>query len=215
MLNIRKQAGDTLIEVLFAVTVFSLIVVTALSIMNQGSSTAQRSLEMTLVRQQMDNQAEVLRFLHESYVTNYQTGYATNNGLTLTGPTGQFYNLVHRIATTDLQDASDFGSLTSCPTAWPTGSFILNTRTATVIVNPATYKQAPTYAQLTFDTVTETNLVSSGGIWIEGVRSNDSPDPAQANSGYIDFHIRACWDAPGLSHPTTLGTIVRLYEPRG
>ncbi len=216
MLKIRKQAGDTLIEVLFAVTVFSLIVVTALSIMNQGSSTAQRALEISLVRQQIDNQVEVLRFLHESYVANYQPGYSTNAGITtLTGPTGQFYRLVHRIATTDADAASDFGSLANCPIPPPNGSFVLNTRTATVVVAPAIFKNPTTYAQLDFDSVNQTTLVNSSGIWIEAVRSDDSPDPAQANAGYIDFHIRACWEAPGLSSPTTLGTIVRLYEPRG
>ena len=54
--------GDTLIEVLFAITVFSLVVVTSLAIMNQGTQAALRSLQLTLVRQQVDSQAEALRF---------------------------------------------------------------------------------------------------------------------------------------------------------
>jgi prepilin-type N-terminal cleavage/methylation domain-containing protein len=66
-----SQKGDTLIEVLFAVTVFSLVAVGSLSIMNQGTTVAQRSLETTLVRQEIDAQAETLRFVHDSYIAAY------------------------------------------------------------------------------------------------------------------------------------------------
>ena len=74
MLGRQKNRGDTIIEVLFAITVFSLVVVSSLSIMNQGSATAQRTLEISLVRQQIDAQAETLRFLNTSYVAAYQAG---------------------------------------------------------------------------------------------------------------------------------------------
>ncbi len=62
--------GDTLIEVLFAITIFSLVAVSSMAIMNQGTDTAQRSLEITLVRQEIDAQAETLRFLNASYIAN-------------------------------------------------------------------------------------------------------------------------------------------------
>lgn len=215
MLRRRGQAGDTLIEVLFAITVFSLVVVSALAIMNQGSAAAQRSLETTLVRQQIDMEADTLRYLHEAYVTNYQAGYSTNPKLTLAGATGEYYKIVQSVIATGAKSASDFNTgAPTCPTP-PTGSFILNPHDATFISNPAIFKSATTYAQLTFDPVNTNVLSSSDGIWIEAVRSAINSDPTQANSGYIDFHIRACWSAPGISAPSTLGTIVRLYEPRG
>lgn len=209
-----QQAGDTLIEVLFAITVFSLIVVGALALMNQGSASARRSLEMSLVRQQIDNQAETLRFLHDSYVANYRTGYSTSQNLTLAGPTGQFYNVIQEVkGTTAVIDLNDGSSV--CPTP-PSGSFIINTHTATVVTNPTILKPTETYAQLEFDKSDSNVLTSSGGLWIEGLRSaNNTTDPNQKNTGYIDFYIRACWDSPGLDRPINLGTIVRLYEPRG
>lgn len=214
MLTRRVQAGDTLIEVLFAITVFSLIVVSALALMNQGSAASQRSLETSLVRQQIDNQAETLRFLHQSYVTNYQSGYSSNPNLTLTGPTGQFYQIVKTVNATGATAASPLDNLASCPTP-PSGSFILNTRTATVITNPVIFKPAQTHAQLAYSQSSPTVLESSDGLWIEALRSGNSSDPSQSNSGYIDFYIRGCWDTPGLNMPMSLGTIVRLYEPRG
>ena len=60
----RFEQGDTIVEVLFAVVVFALVAVGSMSIMNQGTATAERSLEITLVRQQMDAQAEAIRYIH-------------------------------------------------------------------------------------------------------------------------------------------------------
>lgn len=215
MLTVRQRLdrGDTLIEVLFAVTVFSLVVVGALALMNQGTATSQRALEMTLVTQQVDNQTETLRFLHEAYVTNYQPGYATSPGLTVDGATGQFYEIVHLTSDAAATQASTFTGLDACPTP-PSGSFVLNTHTATVIDEPTIFAPAETFARLNFDPNNAAILANSGGIWIEGIRSPETADPSTSRTGFIDFHIRACWDAPGLSKPTTFGTIVRLYEPR-
>jgi hypothetical protein len=57
----------------------------------------------------------------------------------------------------------------------------------------------------------------SEGLWVYTVESSkktwsdvmhtDLPD-------YYDFHIRACWYAPASAIPSTIGTIVRLYNPR-
>lgn len=215
MLKYRSEKGDTLIEVLFAITVFSLVVVSGLALMNQGSAASQRALETTLVRQQIDNQAETLRFLHESYVTNYQRGYASNPNLTVNGPAGQYYAIVNHVNATGATSASALNDGASTCKTPPSGSFVLNTRTATTVTNPTIFKPAITYAQLTFDATNPITLSGSEGIWIEAVRSANSSDPAQSNSGFIDFHIRGCWDAPGVSVPINLGTIVRLYEPRG
>src|SRR5882762_1936652 len=75
-----KQRGDTIVEVLFAVTVFSLVAVGGLSLMNQGTAMAQRSLEIGLVRDQMDAQADALRYMHNAYVANFgDNGAATTD----------------------------------------------------------------------------------------------------------------------------------------
>ena len=69
-----SQRGDTLIEVMFAFAIFALVAVGSLTIMNQGIAAAQRSLEITLVRAQMDAQAEAIRYIHQAYVAAYQKG---------------------------------------------------------------------------------------------------------------------------------------------
>ena len=65
--------GDTIVEVVFAVTIFSMVAVGAISIMNKGVAIAQQSLEITLVRQQIDSQAEMLRYIHDKTGSNDAT----------------------------------------------------------------------------------------------------------------------------------------------
>lgn len=192
--------GDTIIEVLFAITVFSLIAVSSLSLMNQGTAAAQRSLELTLVRQQIDSQAEALRYTQASYVAAYVDSGTYN----INTPAGQWRNIVDTKAHDG--DATPFGI--TC--AAPAGAFVMNTQT--VRTDDTHFTAADTYARVTYKASPLTEIDKAGGIWVEAIKSKSFNDPAQAP--YIDFHIRACWDGPGQSVPMTTGTIVRLYEPR-
>ena len=208
----RYEKGDTIIEVLFAVSVFSLVAVGGLSIMNQGTTTPQRALEITLVRQEIDAQAETLRFLHDSYVAAYQSGgsYAADT------PAGQWKVMLDSIISTGTVNASAFGAADTCPNP-PSGSFIFNARTATFTApGESKLEPAQVFSKVEYDVVNgQSILKTADGIWIEAVRSRTTTDVNQANAGFIDFHIRACWGTAGLSVPETIGTIVRLYEPRG
>ena len=62
------ERGDTIIEVIFAVTVFSMVALGGMALMNQGAAMAQRSLEISMVRDQMDAQADGLRYIHDAYM---------------------------------------------------------------------------------------------------------------------------------------------------
>ncbi len=179
------QKGDTLIEVLFAVTVFSLVTVGALSIMNSSTAVAERALETTLVRNQIDAQAEALRYIHDSYIATYPNPIAGQ-------PSGEWAN----ITANEITSASTFGSC-----APPSKAFVVNTSADKVESRSVITTNVQSYAQLRL-----TPTVSSEGLWIEAVKENPTYK-------YIDFHILACWPSQGLSVPMTLGTIVRLYEP--
>jgi len=207
----NSKRGDTLIEVLFAVTVFSLVAVGGLSIMNQGLTTAQRALEITLVRQQIDAQAETLRFMHSSYVAVYRL-----NGTYAAGtPAREWSTMLTSIKKTEEKrstpGASAFGTGSDCLSI-PDGGFLLNSQNATFIA-PGTANVGPAQVYSRVNYISP--IVARGeGIWIEAVRS-PSNITNSSEPGFVDFHIRACWDSPGQSIPVTLGTIVRLYEPRG
>lgn len=213
--------GDTMIEVLFAVSIFSLLAVCCLSIMNQGTSTAQRSLEITLVRQEIDSQAEILRYLNEAYASSYQSGTSYSEYFDSAGeidkPAGQWAYMMKNLDDNySKSSASDFASLKDgrCPDL-PPGSFIMNTRKIQYINPESTsniFKDAVTFSQVRYNEINN-NVYESQGIWVEAIHKTFTDE--QKNSGYVDFHIRACWEDPSQEIPMTLGTIVRLYEPRG
>lgn len=178
------QAGDTIVEVMFAIAVFALVATGSLAIMNRGVETTQRSLETSQVRKAMNDQAELLR-------------YAQNDNSTL-------WTQLISSGNTENQ-ASTFGHLVGgrCPVSiqqlGANKPFIIDQQTMTInrnnVLTPLSSVATP---QLVY-----TNGVYQGtdGMWIEAV----------SHGQYVDFHIRACWDAPGSNVPSTLGTIVRLY----
>ena len=63
----HSARGDTIIEVVMAVAMFSMLAIGIMALMNSGIAMAQRSLELTLVRQQIDSQAEMLRYIHKTF----------------------------------------------------------------------------------------------------------------------------------------------------
>ena len=206
MLARRFERGDTLIEVLFAFAVLSLVVVGSLSIMNQGVIASQRSLETTLVREEIDAQATTIRFLHDAYVAKFSAG-AT---YPVSTPAGQWVEMTKNLTSTS---ASDFGATTTCPAA-PNNSFVVDGANGKYIKNTgANLVPASVFARVNYDPGTN-QVTTAEGIWVEAIRSAPSSDANKQNTQFIDFHIRACWDSPGSGPPMTIGTIVRLYEPR-
>lgn len=195
------ERGDTIVEVLFAITIFSLVAVGGLSIMNQGVAVAQRALEINLVRQQIDTQAEALRYLNQLYVADYgKQGKGTDNW--------QKIIEANKISKNQVQsfDAMVVDDKCTVPVNKPftldsTKVDIADKATLTPTANPATY------SKVRYDAA----VPVAEGVWIQAVRS----DAVGTNPGFYDFHIRACWSSPGQTVPMTLGTIVRLYEPRG
>jgi hypothetical protein len=193
------QRGDTIIEVLFAVTIFCLVAIGGLSIMNQGTAMAQRALEIGLVRQQMDAQADALKFLNHAYVADYgKRGQATT----------QWQQIIEQSAVTQAQDFSSVVENDECRLPGASGqAFALDISKLDGNPKIAPTTDVTTYAQVR----SKEGVATAEGLWVQAVRSPASDD----RPGFYDFHIRACWVSPGQVRPVTLGTIVRLYEPRG
>lgn len=57
-----------------------------------------------------------------------------------------------------------------------------------------------------------TTLARSESIWVLAVRSEQT-DLNTGKPQYFDFHIRTCWYAPSHTYPSTIATIIRLYNP--
>ncbi len=199
MLRGGNQRGDTIIEVLFAITIFSLVAVGGLALMNQGTAMAQRSLEISLVREQMDTQTDALHYLRDGYVADNGNGGQA---------TAVWQDVVKRAlpAGENVQDFSTIASGTTCVLPSPDQSFTLDVTklTSNPILTPKA--DAATYARVRYDQSTP----SAEGLWIQAIAGKTT---GVGQPGYYDFHIRACWQTPGQTVPVTLGTIVRLYVP--
>ena len=65
----KARRGDTFIEVMFAIAIFSLVAVISIAMMNAGVADAERALELVTARNELNAQAEALRFIHSSYIS--------------------------------------------------------------------------------------------------------------------------------------------------
>lgn len=65
----NTKRGDTIIEVMFAIAVFCLVAVISISMMNLGLHSAENALEVVTARNEINAQAEALRFIHSSYIS--------------------------------------------------------------------------------------------------------------------------------------------------
>lgn len=207
VLKASRERGDTIIEVIFAITIFAFVAIGSISIMNQGLATGERALEITLVRQQINAQAEALRFVHAANVMDSSSHSSTWSRFRSTGGGGLGQSA-----------ASPFGADGgSC--ILPSGSpFIMNARTAQIwsgmlSIEPSPSLNMPPYPQVVYnddnsDSKDDAGIRAAYGLWIESV-----PSSSPIVKRFIDFHIRACWIPPGSFTPMTIGTIVRLYDP--
>lgn len=254
------KRGDTLIEVMLAVGIFSMVAVAVVSVMSGGSSSSQTALEATLAREEIDNQAETLRFIHRAYIADVEAGGSS-----------KFYNLWKEI--TDLaikpNSPTDFSyasySPQTCKELYDTSGaggeayqhgFVLDPRglvdyetntdaTGNVLYqyknNLNKFREASTYPHLIYgsastnkteldnnliDHSTDTSslaghLYSAEGIYLIAVRDPDSTqlvgagagDSADKASAYYDFYIRTCWYGTGDQSPSSISTVIRLYNP--
>jgi len=188
----KFNRGDTLVEVLLGVTIFSLVAVIALETMNRGMAIAQYSLETTLVRQQVDAQAEMLRYAHDMKNDTWKK-LVDNNSVSVSAVNDNEGNL----------------GVEKCPDDFSTKEFALAATPSlaskiSILNNPGDYKAAETYARVDSDTK------KTYGISVRLVKPSTATGSRDSNK--YDAYIKVCWMPVGSKMPATIGTIVRLYD---
>ena len=242
------KRGDTLIEVMLAVGIFSMVAVAVVAVMSGGTSSAQTALETTLAREEIDAQAEALRFIQTSYITSRESKESKFGQLWKTIISKAINNNNPSYEIAPAQESLLQYSPKSCDELYNSGDkeaethgFIINTQklgdftdaSDVVVANTdgggnKWLARASTYPHLIFGTSTnntdDDNLVSTNsnsdlyraeGIYIIAVK-----DPKTTNivgsgdtAAYYDFYIRTCWYGTGESNPSTISTVMRLYDP--
>ena len=69
--KVKKQSrrGDTLVEIIFCFSIFSLITIISIGLMNRNLSLMQGALEVSMARNEIEAQAEAIRFIHNSFLS--------------------------------------------------------------------------------------------------------------------------------------------------
>jgi len=186
-----SQRGDTLIELVLAFAIFSIAAVSAIAIMNRGIAISQHSLETTLVRQQMDGQAETIRYLRDTSNPLWDSLKNRADDSTTLAP----------LAPTTCPGASDIvtnnlhGFFIARDTS--TSEFLITD------VDAGNFSQPSSYAYVDKDNS------HAYGLWVQVARAEDGNKPLKA----YDIYIHACWQSVAMANiPATLGTIVRIYD---
>lgn len=181
---VRSQRGDTLVEVLMAIVVLSIIIVGAITMMTRGLRASQLAVEHTQVRMQINAQTEMLRYLRDSYLSDPSSN------------AGQRWNSLFSgtplYANTTASNYTD----TSCDvTAGKTG-FYLTQSAGNVTINEFDPSADPA-----------THAVAGQGMWIEITRSSG------ISPAYVDILFKACWAGIGDAAEQRSVTAMRLYDP--
>ena len=82
-MRIRRQAGDTLIEVTLALTILALVLVSSMALATRAFRLGQAAKENTAAANLIQQQAESLRNYRDSKTGKWSTAFLTN-----TAPTG-------------------------------------------------------------------------------------------------------------------------------
>lgn len=181
--------GDTIIELLLATTIFSLAAIGTLGVMNRGIAISQHSLEVTTVRQQIDSQAEMIRYLRD---TN-DPRWTDLKGMSWLASDVLPLSMTTCPQASELDTSSRHGFFVSRDSA--SGTFRINA------AGVSEYAAAATYAQIDY------TAPKAYGMWVQIARAEGSAQVAA-----YDVYIHACWDSLTSDLPSTLGTIVRLYD---
>lgn len=243
------KKGDTLIEVTLAVGIFSMIAIAITSVMSGGTSSAQTALETTLAREEIDSQAEALRFIHSSYIVDKNSAdqkYAnlwkkiTEQAYTFNSEAETGEKLLRFTPSTCKELYDSNGS----NTIFTQKAFIINTRKLSSFTNEKDvlitangnsdkFEQATIYPRIVYENDSQNNLLNSDnteifkaeGIYIVAVKEAEkstgssnttaivTDDDIKNQSAFYDFYIRTCWYGSDANLPSTISTVIRLYDP--
>lgn len=183
---VRKQRGDTLVEVLMSTVILSLVIVGAITVMARGLKAAQLSVEHTQVRFQINAQLQMLRYLRDGYVDDASSNAGQTWSTLFTAPQGY----ANTTAST-YNDTPGTCSVTSSKTG-----FYLTQSGGNVAINQFNPSNQPiSYA------------LPGQGLWLEMTRSSG------ISPAYVDILLRGCWAGIGDSTDQSAVTAVRLYDP--
>ncbi|MCL2038068.1 prepilin-type N-terminal cleavage/methylation domain-containing protein [Candidatus Saccharibacteria bacterium] len=212
----QKQRGDTLVEVLIAITVLAIIVTGALAIMNRSLIGIMNSSERTAVRAEINSQTELLNFARARDSATWEkikkvAFKPTDIGLasaqcqineggrddTLPPRPGSFYLTTVDDAVAGIRVEFHTNMEKTSDMSIDGGAIV------------PSGKSLSDRATTPFKRETDGRTISTG-IWIDAV-AYPQVDPGN-KIPYFDFYIKGCWTPLGSLPDSQTLTIVRIYD---
>jgi len=182
------ERGDTLIEVLVAVSVFGVIVVGAFSLMSRGVAQMYDSMERSEVRLLLNEQVEALTYARDQHLVSQSGGllatqYDIEADRAWQGVEAEFPQASVPALNAGCDDQEN--------------AFLL-------LIDGSGYIQ---HSNTILSPIADGFPSPGNGIWMQKIDSD-----ASAKVPYIDFYIRACWTQTSNPQTQVLSTVVRLYD---
>ena len=208
------RRGDTMIEVLLASAIFGFIALLTVTLMNSGLRISQANLQLTMARNEVNAQAEALRYVHNAYINSPGSGAGEGSST----PWNQYKQLWDEITSHAIDAFVQAPDGSSCEEVYAEEvqagrTFVMNTAAmqlggaGTIFTN--VLEPTDSFPFLEF---TAGNAVNGAyGVWVNVVGSDSTN--SRGDPQYYEFFIDTCWDSVGTGAPTRLDTVLRLYNP--
>lgn len=184
-----SQRGDTIVEVLMATVVLSIVLAGAFTLSNKAIQTGQSSLERTEAVNVIRDYAEALRFIHTTEVDGYNDVWSKL--ISLNGPKPNYSGDAYCAPTESSQPLYlNFSELDDSPDA-------------NVMIDDFSIETNES-GQLKYAEATD-GRDDLFAVWFEVY---------DTSQGVVDIHIRACWDTLGGHTADRVGSVLRLPAAR-
>lgn len=186
-LDMKNQRGDTLIEVILAVSILALVTVSSFAIMQRASASAYDAMERSSVRMTLTGQVDLLLYARDAYLASTVAGNAITPGSP--AELWQIISAHPYTATTPTTETCDA----------PSNAFYIVTSSAATPV----YTLSTSY-------VAASGIPEPGkGLWVAKI----NPTGAQApKKKYQEFYVVACWQSTAGGEQR-MSSVVRVYDP--
>lgn len=188
----RKRVGDTLIEVTLAIGIFSMVAIAVVAVMNGGTSSSQTALETTLAREEIDTQAEALRFIQSGYIADKDADNSETTSFERI-----WSNINSRaISPSQTADYSTFNSIisntSSCNVAYDdknffaNHAFVIDPNTMDLVLPSKDNNLAPFSSASTYPRLIKANQVSGSNTLSDQLADNSlTSDLARVEGLYV------------------------------
>ena len=204
----KNQIGDTLVEVLIAITVLGIVVAGSLAIMNHSMISIMNSTERAATRAEINTQINLINYVfRNSQTTTKDTWNAIMNLAFIGKAGGGLPTSSTNPYNSDTCGINTNGDPTNTTNGW--GSFYLEPQynsdnsVSNVMLTVATSDDNSPNAT--------GRAITGQGLWVDAVyykQQNTAPMNARP---YIDFYIKACWTPLGNNPKSQSLTVARVY----